>query len=107
ATVPTRQLSPRAPGSTAPPPPIVRCARCDRSTAAADELQVSGSPPRLLAEDPEHGLAHQLVGEGVVAGVEPSAADVAVEALELVAGEHAAATDRVEGDVDHPLRGLD
>ena len=60
----------------------------------------------LLGEDAEHRLADQLVGQRVVAGVEPAAAHVAVEALELVAGEHAGAAGDVEGDVDDPLGGL-
>src|SRR5215218_10925439 len=57
------------------------------------------SPARLLVEDAEHRLADQLVGQRVVAGMEPATAHVAVEALQLVADHHAGAAGDVEGPV--------
>src|SRR5690606_34943667 len=90
-TRPTRPRAPAARGSTAMPPPSSRAGPCDTSPHA--------SPARLLREDPEGGLADQLVGQRVVRRVEAAAADVAVEPLELVALEHPGAAGHVEGDV--------
>src|SRR5690606_30354965 len=98
-TRPTRPRAPAARDSTAMPPPSSRAGPCDASPHA--------SPARSLREDPEGGLADQLVGQRVVRRVEAAAADVAVEPLELVALEHPGAAGHVEGDVDDPLRPLD
>ena len=56
---------------------------------------------------PSDDLADHLVGQGVVAGVEPAAANVPVEPLELAAPEHPAAAGDVERDVDDALGRLD
>jgi hypothetical protein len=49
-------------------------------------------PAGFFAQDPERRLAHQLVDEGAVGGVEATAADVAIEPLQLVGLEHPGST---------------
>src|SRR5882724_74626 len=78
------------------------------SSAGVRAVVVMASPstPALgvVEVDSEGELAHELVDEHLVGGMDAPEAAVAEESFEAVAGEDARSPGKVEGEIDHPER---